>query len=1706
MKSHQFLTILCCILGLSFQGVAAVLHVPASYPTIQDAIYASANGDIILVEPNTYYEHVDLGGKNVTLCSEYFITGNPAFIASTIIDGSNNGRPVTVSQYETTDCRIIGFTIQHGYSPWAPDMGYGGGIMVWHASPQISNCVIQNNYASTMGGGICIGENSASIVKNCTIKNNISESFGGGLYIGDCSTSAAVIDCIITGNINTSNSDFNGSGGGVSIYHTGKLENCLISGNSAPNSPAGGGGVFCDWGDLYGSQEIFVTGCTIVKNHALNYGGTSYVITGGEFRNCIIWGNSDTTAVASNVYGNMYTNCCTTPYQDGTGNIDSDPAFTNFAGDVFTLQTGSTCINAGDNLFSSQLTDLNGNPRIHDTIVDMGAYEYGSGGSTVQVGSGTDQTGMYPINTCYGYNYSQQIYLGSEISSAGGASGLVTKLRFFYFGGGTQISNWHNWTIFMGNTPKTQFDSASDWVPVSTMKQVFSGIIPNPAEGSWVEINLPIPFYYTGSNVVVAINENSSGWDCTAQWSSFYTDTPRGLITYDDNLNPDPLSPPIASSGPDNIIAQVQFEINPVVGIIQGHVNEETNCTSPIAGASVVAGPYSTVSDSTGYYQMIVQVGSYDVIAYYHNGAQTSPVINVSQGQSVTQDFCLPPYFAPPVQLEAKVLGTSQNNVHLTWLPPGAVADQYIHWDNGTIYGGLGYLGPATFSVASRWPVEDIAPYNGTYLKKIRFVPDEATASYTLKVWKGTDASTLLLSQVVNDPYINAWNEITLNTPILIDGTQELWFGYEITQTTGYPAGLGSGPAVAGKGDMINSGYGWFSVKNSWGWEFNWTIQGFISENPVLSSQKLVPLVQGISQQPAPSNPAGTHEKPQFIVFDQLSAVTSPLKLTTQAIAPVKTQANGPVKQFSPLTGYNVYRNDVKIADNVSDIFYDDNALAKGGYDYQVSAQYSNGESERIGPVHVSIYTCFPPTNLTVLNSTLTTTTADLSWTPSTLSTSSKWQMEWGPRGFTQGYGTMVTVMTNPQLTITGLNPGNEYDFYVRTYCNPDDSSAWVMKTFRTHYFDCPAGSVPEAEVCGTNTNGCDLVPPAFESISPGEIICGTAWLHRTYRDSDWYTFTITQPADITITGNSEFNSTTAISVAPCPATTTLDSSYSWAGYNNTIKTRLESAGSYFINIVPTFDMQISCDSLNRYWIKLAANTCLTPTNLSAGNFTSTSVDLSWTSGAGSWNLEYGPAGFAQNSGTMISGTVANPYHLSGLVPGYAYSYYVQALCPGGGMSSWAGPYTFFLPCSATSLPYSENFTAMLVGATPQCWQDSRAGGSSSWKVDFTNYAGGTSPELALLHTGVYFQDSSYIVSPILRTTGKTSLTLSFKHNIDWWSIGTTGGFSVLTTSNGGITWHNVWALNTTVSVNAVQVNIDIANSDVGSANFQFAFVYKGYFWDLGSWRIDDIALDGPPYTGTLQGIVRRCSTATLQGVTVSAGTSTTTTNASGFYQLADLTAGTYNVAFSLPGYVSKTVNGVAILNGQVTTLDTCLVVAGPPVNNTIQNDTVHSGQTSCFDASQIINVAGSSTTFIVENGGSAEFIAGQKIAYHPGTWIKHGAYMHGRIAPTGPYCGFKSAENMAGAGETSISAAKPVLKVYPNPTTGNFRMELSGVNKADGVKVEIFGIRGDRVLSEVIPVENMHEFSLEGASAGIYFIKVTSGDTLLTTKLVKTK
>lgn len=254
---------------------------------------------------------------------------------------------------------------------------YGGGAyssVVWNCSIDnnsgggvygctVQNCLISRNSAGMgQGGGACastlwnstVASNTAicgggafgSDLQNCRIMGNTA-MYGGGAY------ESALQRCTIAGNSG------NQEGGGL---YGGTAENCIISGNAS-------------W-IAGGASSSTVWNCTITGNTGMWGGGGTY---GGTSENCIVYYNTG-YYFASNMYGGVSRHCCTTPLDDGEGNISHEPAFVDSAHGDYRLQPWSPCIDAG--MANDVTRDIEGTMRPLDGTgngvaqPDMGAYEY----------------------------------------------------------------------------------------------------------------------------------------------------------------------------------------------------------------------------------------------------------------------------------------------------------------------------------------------------------------------------------------------------------------------------------------------------------------------------------------------------------------------------------------------------------------------------------------------------------------------------------------------------------------------------------------------------------------------------------------------------------------------------------------------------------------------------------------------------------------------------------------------------------------------------------------------------------------------------------------------------------------------------------------------------------------------------------------------------------------------------------------------------------------------------------------------------------------------------------------------------------------------------------------------------------------------------------------------------------------------------------
>ncbi len=308
MKRVYFLAI--ALAGFGFLPVSAtIINIPDDYPTIQQGIDASADGDTVLVQPGSYVENINFHGHNIMLGSVFLITEDISYVSSTIINGGSSGSVVTVNSGENNSAAIKGFTLRNGSNI------RGAGIYCQGSDLTIASNIIEDNYAyadenwNGMGGGIYCEQSSPTISGNI-IRNNTAYYYGGGIC---CSASDATIS-------------FN-----------------LIVGNSALY----GGGICCDHSDPT------IINNTVYHNIAEMGGGiytmfTSYPI----ITNTVFW--ADTAMFDGNEIAGDDASSPSITYCDiqdiewpGEGNINCDPDFCNPENGDFHLNFGSCCLGAG---------------------------------------------------------------------------------------------------------------------------------------------------------------------------------------------------------------------------------------------------------------------------------------------------------------------------------------------------------------------------------------------------------------------------------------------------------------------------------------------------------------------------------------------------------------------------------------------------------------------------------------------------------------------------------------------------------------------------------------------------------------------------------------------------------------------------------------------------------------------------------------------------------------------------------------------------------------------------------------------------------------------------------------------------------------------------------------------------------------------------------------------------------------------------------------------------------------------------------------------------------------------------------------------------------------------------------------------------------------------------------------------------------------
>ncbi len=255
---------------------------------------------------------------------------------------------------------------------------------------------------------------------------------------------------------------------------------------------------------------------------------------------------------------------------------------------------------------------------------------------------------------------------------------------------------------------------------------------------------------------------------------------------------------------------------------------------------------YNVYENGTNIGYVAVPITEYDVLDLDPGTYEYCVSAVYDEGESML--VCADEVFIPPpapTNLTGPDCYFPGDTIHLTW--EYNCFGEWIRWDGGYNTGnGIGTGSGGTFSCASHWYPDQLMPYDGLQLKKIKFFANgDPDAIYTIKVWIGEDGTNEVLSQEVYYFAVDDWNTVVLNTPHTISAAEDLWFGYEVTHGAGtFPAGCDDGPAIPYNGDMINAGGFWGSMSVDWGLDYNWNLAGFVVLSDDTTIQSIGKMVQ----------------------------------------------------------------------------------------------------------------------------------------------------------------------------------------------------------------------------------------------------------------------------------------------------------------------------------------------------------------------------------------------------------------------------------------------------------------------------------------------------------------------------------------------------------------------------------------------------------------------------------------------------------------------------------------------------------------------------------------------------------------------------------------------------------------------------------------------------------------------------------------------
>ena len=324
---------------------------------------------------------------------------------------------------------------------------------------------------------------------------------------------------------------------------------------------------------------------------------------------------------------------------------------------------------------------------------------------------------------------------------------------------------------------------------------------------------------------------------------------------------------------------------------------------------------------------------------------------------------------------------------------------------------------------------------------------------------------------------------------------------------------------------------------------------------------------------------------------------------------------------------------------------------------------------------------CLPVQNIRC--AATTPTTVDLAWTD--LRPASEWQVVYATAPLTDStmhLGTSAIATTNP-YTINGLNDSTTYYFYVRTICAPGDTSTWNRRQFsiRPGTYVMRSGVTDTISMCDGTIYDNGGENGAYGASQDNILIIMPSMADHIVSLSGTYS-TESCCDELYIYDGIGINGTELGNYAGGGSFTDIVGT----DPSGALTLYFESDGSVQQD---GFEINVNC-------IYTGCRTLNVRIDTTQPQMTN-SLAVTWDNEASNFEIEYGPMGFEQGYGNLLTSNT-NSVTITNLTASTFYDVYVRGICSGTDTGSWAMATLSTAMCD--NLQYVTNADSTLTSTT----------------------------------------------------------------------------------------------------------------------------------------------------------------------------------------------------------------------------------------------------------------------------------------------------------------------------------------------------------------------------------------------------------------------